>query len=338
MMTSSQENIMRLEVKEDTTPLSLKGRDYYKPFQYPWAAELAMKHEKIHWLPTEVSLSEDLMDWATKLSDEERHLLTQLFRFFTQADVDVMGAYAGEFLPTFRKHPELAGMFASIAAREWVHTWGYSLLLETVGMPETEYQAFQEYEEMAEKHDFVHSFDCSTPEGVAKTLAVYGAFTEGLQLFSTFAILMNFPRFGKMKGMGKIVEWSIRDEACHIEACIGMYHAWLEENPQIDRPLLEKELVDICKKMVDLEYKFIDLSFGEVSNIEGLSKDEMKQYIQNMADVRLKQLGLDPIYGVENPLDWLDVLIYGEAKTSFFENKETKYSKGAIQQTKEVEW
>ena len=317
----------------------VKGRNYFKPFKYPWAFELAMKHEKIHWVPTEVSLGNDVSDWNANLTADEKNLLTQLFRFFTQADVDVLQGYAGKFLPTFYRTPELAAALSSIAAREMVHVWGYSYLLETVGMPETEYKAFLSYAEMAEKEEFVLSFDCDTPENVAKTLAVYGAFTEGLQLFSSFAILMNFPRFRKMQGMGKIIEWSIRDENLHVEVITNLYKTWLEENPQIDRVKLEAEIYDICQKMVELEDHFIDLAFG-VGKIEGLTKEEVKQYIRNIADKRLAQLNMAPIYNVPNPLeDWLDLLLYGAKKTNFFENRETKYSRGAIQFDEEnTEW
>lgn len=309
---------------------SVKGRNYFKPFDYEWAWKLASDHEKIHWLPTEVSLSADVVDWSKNLTVGEKELLTQLFRFFTQADVDVLQGYAGKFLPLFYRTPELAAAFSSVAAREMVHVWGYSHLLETVGIPETEYKAFLSYAEMAEKEEYITSFDCDTPENVAKTLAVYGAFTEGLQLFSSFAILMNFPRFNKMKGTGKIVEWSIRDENLHVELCTSMYKVWLKENPQIDKEKLNTEIIEICQKMVELEDHFIDLAFG-VSEIQGITKDDIKLYIRNIADIRLGQLGIDPIYNVDNPLaDWLDIMIYGSNKTNFFENRVTDYTRGAL--------
>lgn len=320
--------------ERDAVPLIVKGRHVYKPFSYPELFELAIKHEKMHWLPTEVSLNEDVVDWKDKLTDDERNLLTQLFRFFTQADVGVLQGYAGKLLPLFWRTPEAAAVLSSIAAREMVHTWAYSLLLETIGMDVVEYQAFLEYEEMADKDAYVTSFNCDTPENIAKTLAVYGAFTEGLQLFSSFAILMNFARFNKMKGMGKIVEWSIRDEDVHVETCITLYKIWMNENPQLDKTKMEQDLRDICLRMVELEDAFIDLAFG-VSEIQGLDKEDVKQYVRSIANFRLQQLGLEDwelFPNTTNPLaEWLDPLIYGSRHTNFFENRVTDYARGAIE-------
>lgn len=326
----SVERIFREDVRK--TPKCIEGREYFKPFDYPKMFQIAMEHEQIHWVPTEISLADDVVDWEYNLTEDEKNLLMNLFRFFTQADVGVLQGYAGKFLPLFWKTPEIAAACGSIAAREMVHVWGYSLLLETIGMDEGEYKAFLDIEAMYEKEDFVNSFNCDTPEDTAKTLAVYGAFVEGIQLFSSFAILMNFPRFNKMKGMGKVVEWSIRDEAKHVEFCVEMYHIWLKENPQINREKLEQEIVEICQKMVYLEDEFIDLVFASCSDINGLDPEDVKKYIRSIADYRLTQLGLNKIYNVENPLaEWLDPLIYGSRHTSFFENRVTEYARGSIE-------
>ena len=89
----------------------------------------------------------DVSDWNHKLSTEEKHLLTQIFRFFTQGDVDVGKAYFDKYVPVF-KLPELRMMMGAFANMESVHQHAYSLLLDTVGMPEAEYQAFHSFEEM----------------------------------------------------------------------------------------------------------------------------------------------------------------------------------------------
>jgi len=67
----------------------LDAKPIYKPFHYPWAYDAWLTQQRIHWLPEEVPLADDVKDWRNKLSDSERHLLTQIFRFFTQADVEV---------------------------------------------------------------------------------------------------------------------------------------------------------------------------------------------------------------------------------------------------------
>lgn len=304
-------------------------RSTFKPMLYPWAFDYFRLHEKMHWLAEEVPLHEDVKDWNSKLTDNERNLLTQIFRFFTQGDVDVAAGYYDKYIPMFR-HPELRMMMGSFANREGTHIDGYSLLLETVGMPEAEYEAFKEYKEMAAKHEYVGSFNPDDVEGLAKTIAVYSAFTEGLQLFSSFAILLSFQRFGKMKGMGTIVEWSIKDETIHVEAMIKVFRTLVQENYHIWTDDFKKELYEICRKMVTLEDQFIDLAF-EMGGISGLDPDDVKQYIRYIADRRLAQLGLKPNYGVDyNPLPWLDYIINSAVHTNFFEGRSTEYTKGGI--------
>ena len=313
-------------------------RDFYKPFNYPRAFEYYNEQQKMHWLPEEVPLHTDVSDWNHKLSDNEKNLLTQIFRFFTQGDVDVGKAYFDKYVPVFQL-PELRMMMGAFANMESVHQHAYSLLLDTVGMPEAEYQAFHSFEEMQAKHNFIDQFKIIQDESndefvsydrlqsIAKSLAVYSGFTEGLQLFSSFAILMNFQRFNKMKGMTTIVEWSIRDESLHVEAMTWMFREFIKENPWVWTDDFKKELYSICREMVDLEDHFIDLAF-EQGGIQGLTAEEVKQYIRYIADRRLLQLGLKPNYGVkENPLEWLDWILNGVSHDNFFEKRSTEYAK-----------
>lgn len=309
----------------------LDTRSTYKPFNYPWAFEAYKAQNQMHWLPEEVPLQKDVNDWNHNLTPQEKHLLTQLFRFFTQGDIAVANGYLHKYIPLFGHQPELAMMMSSFAAMEAIHIDAYSLLLETVGMPETEYEAFKQYEEMQAKYTYLEetrmSFKDTPLKDLAKGLAVYSAFTEGLQLFSSFAILMNFPRFNKMKGMGQIVTWSIRDETLHVESMIKLFRTFIEENPEIWTDALRGEIYQACRDMVDLEDAFIDLAF-EQGGIEGLTPEDVKEYIRYIADRRLLQLGLKANYGVKkNPLPWLDSLLNAPEHTNFFENRATEYNK-----------
>ena len=311
--------------------MSLLGtRDYYKPFDYPWMFDYYVQQNQMHWFPEEVPLHNDVKDWADVLTDSERNLLTQIFRLFTQSDVDVSSGYIDKYMRIFKK-PEARMMMGSFANMESIHQHAYSLLLDTVGMPEVEYKAFSEYEEMAQKHEYIQTFKvaASNLESIAKALAVYSAFTEGLQLFSTFIILLNFSRFGKMKGMGQIVTYSIRDESLHVEAMTKLFREFIQENIDIWKDDFKKELYDICRAMVDLEDKFLDLVF-KTGNIEGLTKKEMSQYIRYIADRRLLQLGLKPNYNVkDNPLPWIDAVL-GTEHQNFFEGRATAYMKAGL--------
>ena len=161
----------------------LTTRDYYKPFDHPWMFDYYVLQNQMHWMPESVPLHTDVKDWQ-ELSDNEKNLLTQIFRLFTQSDVDVGAGYIDKYMPIFKK-PEARMMMSSFANMESIHQHAYSLLLDTVGMPDIEYKAFSDYEEMSDKHDYVGNFKPKKAkrETIAKTLAVYSAFTEGLQLF-----------------------------------------------------------------------------------------------------------------------------------------------------------
>jgi ribonucleoside-diphosphate reductase beta chain len=222
-------------------------------------------------------------------------------------------------------------MMTAFASMETVHIAAYSHLLDTIGMPESEYSAFMKYKEMKDKYDYMQGFNVNSKEDIAKTMAVFSAFTEGLQLFASFAILLNFPRFNKMKGMGQIVTWSVRDETLHCNSMIRLFKEFIEENPQIWTPELKKELYEACRTIIHHEDAFIDLAF-EMGPMEGLTAKEVKDYIRFIGNRRLAQLGLEPIYEVDkNPLTWLDTMLNAVEHMNFFEGRATEYSKASTQ-------
>lgn len=308
----------------------LKERIYYKPFEYPWAYDAWLTQQRVHWLPEEVPMADDIKDWNMKISESERNLLMQIFRFFTQADVEVNNCYMQKYGRVF-KPTEVQMMLAAFSNMETIHVAAYSHLLDTLGIPESEYEAFLGYEEMRAKYDYMQMWGVDTKEDIAKTLAVFGAFTEGLQLFASFAILMNFPRFNKMKGMGQIVTWSVRDETLHMTSIIKLFHTFVHENPEVWTEELQNDLTEACKTIVEHEDAFIDLAF-EMGDIEGLAAQEVKDYIRYIADRRLTQLALNPIYFVgNNPLPWMDEILNGVEHANFFENRATEYSRASTQ-------
>ena len=300
----------------------------YKPFYYPWAYEAWLTQQRIHWIPEEVPLADDVKDWHQNLSSEERNLVTQIFRFFTQADVEVNNCYMKRYASVF-KPTEVVMMLAAFSNFETIHIAGYSYLLDTIGLPEVEYQAFLKYKQMKDKYDYLHGFSVDDNYEIAKTLAAFGAFTEGVQLFASFAILLNFPRFNKMKGMGQIITWSVRDETLHCFSIIKLFHTFIQEHPELWTDKLKNELYEICHTMVHHEDAFIDLAF-ELGAVHGLSAKEVKQYIRYIADRRLQQLHLERVFGIEeNPLPWLDEMLNAIEHTNFFENRATEYSRAA---------
>lgn len=306
----------------------LEARDYYKPFRYPWAYQAYKVMQSLHWLPHEAPMAEDVKDWAKKLTPSEKSLLTQLFRFFTQADVDVARGYFEKYGPKF-PHPEVRMMLASFMAAEANHIDAYATLIDTLGLPEVEFKAFLNYQAMREKHEYM--FEREQGKSISDLvvdIAVFSAFGEGMQLFSSFALLMSFQRRGLMKGMTTIVEWSIRDETHHVESMIKLLHELIKEHPRVWNDETKKRIYDACRAMVKLEDAFIDQAFA-LGPVEGVTPEEAKQYIRYIADRRLLQLGLKPNYGVKtNPFDWLDWIMNAPTHTNFFEGRSTEYGKG----------
>ena len=296
----------------------------YKPFYYPWAVEMVVRHEKVHWIEDEVDLSEDVSDWkSNKLSDSERDYITNVLRLFTQSDVAVGQNYFDQFLPKF-KNNEIRNMLGSFASREGIHQRAYALLNETLGLPDSDFHAFLEYKEMADKVDFMMDSDVSTHKGIGLALAK-SVFNEGVSLFASFIMLLNFQRFGKMKGCGKIVEWSVRDESMHVEGIAKLFRAFCSEKPKIVNDEFKKEIYKMSDKIVELEDKFVDMTYA-LGEPEGLKAEDVKTYIRYIADRRLLQLGLKTNFKVkENPIPWLEWILNAADHTNFFENRVTEY-------------
>jgi len=314
-------------------------RTYFRPFNYPWAYNAWLKHEQSHWLHTEVPMAEDVKDWKNKLTPSQKQFLTHIFRFFTQGDIDVAGGYVKNYLPYFPQ-PEVRMMLLGFAAREALHVAAYSHLIETLGLPDTTYNQFMDYQQMKDKHDYVTDISSKNGdlEATARHIAVFSAFTEGMQLFSSFIMLLNFPRHGMMKGMGQIVTWSIVDETMHTESMIKLFRTYIEENKEIWNDELKGQIYTIAEKMVELEDRFIDLAF-EMGDMPELTASDVKQYIRYICDRRLISLGMKGVYKVKkNPLPWVENMINAPTHTNFFENRATDYAKGALSGDWENVW
>lgn len=301
----------------------------YKPFSYPWAVELTQEHERMHWIEEEIDLGDDVADWKSgRLTPAEKNFVTQILRMFTQSDVNVGRYYLDFLIPTF-KNNEIRNMLSSFATREGIHQRAYALLNDTLGLPEGDYAAFLDYEEMADKAEFMMDADPSTAEGLALSLAKT-VINEGISLFASFVMLLSFQRRGLMKGMGKVVEWSTKDETKHVEGCAKLFRAFCNEHPQIVNDQFKKRIYDMMRLGVSLEDKFIDLAY-EMGPIEGLEANDVKGYIRFVANRRLVQLGLKPNWDIEkNPLEWVDWVLNGADHTNFFENKVADYEVGSL--------
>lgn len=314
-----------VKTKADIT----QERTTFKPFKYPWAYDAWLQHEQSHWLHTEVPMSEDVKDYK-KLSANEQEFLTKILRFFVQGDLDIGSGYHDHYIPVF-KQPEVRMMMSGFAGREALHVAAYAHLIETLGLPESTYNEFLQYKEMVEKHDYISNLNQAP---MAEKIAAISAFGEGMQLFSSFVMLLNFARNGKLKGLGQIIAWSIVDETQHAEGMIKVYREYVKHHQDETTSDRIKEIAD---QMVHLEDQFVDLAFSMVE-VEKLTKEEVKQYIRYIADRRLISMGMKGIYKIKkNPLPWVDGML-GVSHTNFFEQRVTDYSKGATTGTWDDVW
>ena len=310
----------------------LKFSETYKPFHYPWAVEITTRHEKVHWIEDELDLAEDVSDWKSgKVTESEKEYITNILRLFTQADVAVGQNYYDQLIPKF-KNNEVRNMLGSFANREAIHQRAYALLNETLGLPPEEYHAFLEYSEMSDKIDFMMDSNTSTHKGLALAMAK-SVMNEGIALFASFVMLLNFQRFGKMKGMGKVVEWSIRDESIHVEGIAKLFRQFCTEYPKIVDDEFKAAIYEMARLSVKLEDKFVQMTY-KMGAPEGLEASDVKTYIRYITDRRLLQLGLKPNFKVkENPLPWLEWVLNGADHTNFFENRVTEYEVAGLSGT-----
>lgn len=308
----------------------------YKPFRYPIFYDYWLKQQRVHWLADEVPMGGDIEDWNSKLTSHEKSLLTQIFRFFTEADIEVQDCYHEKYSSVF-KPTEVKMMLAAFSNTETIHIQAYSHLIDTLGMPEDTYSSFLKYKEMRDKHEYAQQFGMESPEDILTTMAMFGGFTEGVQLFASFAMLLNFPRFNKMKGMGQIISWSVRDESLHCEGIIRLFHEFARESGALTEKV-KKNILSHAEEVVRMEDAFIDLAF-EQGPITGMEPVDIKRYVRFITDWRLTQLGLPPIYQIkEHPLPWLAPLLNGVEHSNFFEARATEYSKGATKGTWQDTW
>ena len=305
----------------------------YKPFKYPWAVEAATSHEKIHWGEWECKLQEDVAQWQSgKLNSHEKNHITQILKLFTQSDVMVGRNYLEYYIPKF-KNNEIRAMLTSFANREFVHQRAYALLNDTLGLPEEEFSAFLEYKEMSDKIEFMSNINIHTVSGTAQAIA-RSVMNEGMSLFSAFVMLLNYQRFGKMRGMCEIVEWSIRDETMHTNGMVKLFREFCDEHPRIVNDEFKKDIYEMFRTGIKLEDKVIDNAF-QMGPVEGLTSEEVKKYIRYIADRRLIQLGLKGNWKVKkHPVPWLEWVLNGASHKNFFEGTVTDYNANGM----EGEW
>ena len=312
----------------------LQERIVYKPFEYQEAADYWLKQQQAHWLHTEVPMMSDVNDWKQNLSETEKNIIGSILKGFAQTETVVNDYWSGLVTKWFRK-PEVIMMATTFGAFETIHAEAYSLLNETLGLEN--FDEFLEDEATMAKIENLttirDSFNGTKDvHEIAKSLAIFSAFTEGVNLFSSFAVLLSFKMQNKLKGVGQIVEWSIRDESLHSEAGCWLFRTLIAENPNIKTPELEAAINEAALLSLQLELDFIEKVY-ELGDLEGCSKYDLINFIKNRVNTKLGDLGYNPIVGdvdmnAVNNMKWFDALSAGKQHTDFFASRVTNYAKG----------
>ena len=303
-------------------------RNYYKPFEYQEAFEFFKQQHRAHWISDEVPLASDLNDWKSKLTKSEKNLIGNILKSFAQTEVHVNDYWSTKVSLWFPK-PEIQAMARAFADFESIHAEAYARLNEELGLDD--FKAFLEDEVSKAKIDRLVETPGETLEDRAVSLAIFSAFTEGVNLFSSFAVLMSFQLRNLMKGTGQIVEWSVRDESLHSKAGCWLFRTLLEEQPELNSDKIREKVIEACETSVQLEFDFIDKAF-EMGDIEGLNIEQLKNFIKARANEKMIELGYKPIYNDIDPnllkqMEWFGHLTSGKSHTDFFSSRVTNYSK-----------
>ena len=316
----------------------LKERVVYKPFEYPKAYDYWLKQQQAHWLHTEVPMAQDVTDWKSNMKDYEKNVVGQILKGFAQTETVVNDYWSTLVTKWFRK-PEIIMMGTTLGSSETIHAEAYSLLNEQLGLDN--FAEFMEDEAtMAKIESLMNVRDnhdgTANWHDRAKSLAIFSAFTEGVNLFSSFAVLLSFKMRNKLKGVGQIVEWSVRDESLYSEAGCWLFRTLMKEQPKFKTKKLVHEIEEAARLALQLEFDFIDKVF-EMGDLENLGKEELKNFIKHRVNTKMADLGLEPIIpseeidkGALKTMKWFDAVIAGKQHTDFFANRVTNYSKGHL--------
>jgi ribonucleoside-diphosphate reductase beta chain len=289
------------------------------------------------WLHTEIPMQGDIKDWNENLSPAEKNLVGNILLGFAQTECAVSDYWTSMVTKWFPKH-EIKQMAMAFGSQETIHATAYSYLNETLGLED--FAAFLHEPAIAEKFEFLTSTsaeytyeDLATNpkarEEVARSLAIFSAFAEGVSLYSSFAVLYSFQMRNMLKGIGQQMKWSVRDESLHSKMGCQLFRHMCDEYPEL-KDAVQSQVEEAAHLMVAMEENFIDKMF-EQGDLENLKKKDLKNFIRKRANEKLRELGYESIFSYDvksaEQLDWFYHLTGGHTHTDFFAVRPTDYSK-----------
>jgi ribonucleoside-diphosphate reductase beta chain len=310
----------------------LTERLNFKPFEYQWAYDYWFKQQNAHWMFHEINMQKDISDWKNVLSLEEKNTIGNILKGFFQSEVNISD-YWSTYVTNWFPIPEIRMMAITFGSFETIHSVSYAYLNEVLNLED--YEAFLEDKTIMDKLNVLMSIDKNDTsiKNIARSLALFSACAEGIQLFSSFAIMLSFRKKNLMTGIGQQMIFSIRDESLHSEAGCRLFRELISENKELMNEELKKEIYDGFELALKNEFNFIDKVF-EKGDLETITKEQVKNFMLDRANRKLKELTLEPVYEVNSVLltemDWFYVAVSGEQQTDFFFNRETNYAKPNI--------
>lgn len=309
----------------------LTPRVVYAPFEYEQAYIYWEQQQQSHWLHTEVTMAADIHDWKANLTPAEKTLIGNILKGFTQSEIFI-GDYWTTKVQRWFKKPEIQMMASTFGSFESIHAVSYAYLNQSLGLED--FAAFLHEPTAKAKIDRLIEVKGKSKEEIAKSLAIFSAFNEGVNLFSSFAALLNFSRFNKMKGLGQIIGFSIKDESLHSEAGCWLFRTLVAEFPEILTDEFKKDIYDAARLTVELEDDFIDKAFGG-QVISELDPADLKAFIRHRCNTKLHDLGFKSNWksidkAALDRMSWFDALSAGVAMQDFFAGRVNAYAKGAV--------
>jgi ribonucleoside-diphosphate reductase beta chain len=305
-------------------------RNYYKPFEYQWAYDLYRSQQSVHWTKDEIKLAEDLQNWNYSLNSNEKSIIGGILKGFVQMEV-LIGDYWRKVAQWFPK-PEIGMMASTFSYFESIHIDNYAMLNEELSL--TDFKSFVQDPFTKDKLDAFMEPKGDSLVDKAKSLAIFSAFGEGVLVFSSFAALLSFQKENLMKGLGQIISFSIRDENIHSSGGIKLFNQLCLETSEDIKTLIRDDIYEAANLTYQLESKFIDNLFGETKNIRTLTAEQLKNFIKNRINEKLRELGYEDYYKVDlsllKEMEWFYYLSSGREFGDFFATRVTEYTKYEI--------
>jgi len=279
------------------------------------------KCEASFWTAEEIDLSADLVDWDTKLNDNERHFIKHVLAFFAASDGIVNENLAENFVSEVQ-YTEAKFFYGFQIMMENIHSETYSLLIDTY---------IKDSKEKDYLFNAIDTLDCVKKKAewalrwidngnFAERIVAFAA-VEGIFFSGSFCSIFWLKKRGLMPGLSFSNELISRDEGMHCDFACLLY------NNHIEQPLAKETLEKMIRDAVDIEKEFV--SDALPVNLIGMNSNMMCQYIEFVADRLLASLGNDKIYNAENPFPWME-LISLQGKTNFFEKRVGDYQKSGV--------